>query len=717
MVFDASSERATVATLQRNSRVVDTIVAQLAQLLQARAPREMLSDDEALARARAQLGANPSTYGVWVHYPWRNTFVHLLHPEDFRELRTSRNDHKITREEQAKLGSLKIGIAGLSVGSATALTLAQEGIGGELRLADFDRVELSNLNRVRATVLDLGVEKTVVTSRAIAELDPFLRIILERAGITETTLDRFLDGLDLLVEECDDLAMKIRLREAARARGIPVIMETSDRGMLDIERFDLEPDRPLLHGLIGDLSWESLHGLSTYEKVPTVLQIIGAETLSSRMGASMVDIDTTLTTWPQLASAVALGGALNTEAARRIALGSHTASGRFYADLEEVFARDGRVEIPPPYPKIDHPLDPVVPASSPRGASDISESEVEALVAFACLAPSGGNTQPWQFVWDGRALHVGVHPERGLTLLDHRRLASHLAVGAALEYLDVAARAAGWRLEERHSDDGVSIEFEPTQVSQEALARRLLFATRATDRRKNSSRAISEDTRAALASAAGPSVETVWCEAIEEAADVLAEGDRFRFLHATLHAEMFDEIRWSDEELARRRDGLDLAALQMNPTEVAGLRLLGRRDILEAMEKLDVGQGLGKGTRDSVSASAALLVLRAPGAEPTDYVSAGRATARLWAEAGSRGLGMQPLTALPYLITRLREGGEGFSRAQRERLVQLTARYEALFGRGHDAILFRVFQSDGPPEVRSPRLALHDVFQRRSTAA
>jgi hypothetical protein len=41
----------------------------------------------------------------------------------------------------------------------------------------------------------------------------------------------------------------------------------------------------------------------------------------------------TLSSWPQLASGVALGGALTAEAARRILLGTHCESGRFYVDL------------------------------------------------------------------------------------------------------------------------------------------------------------------------------------------------------------------------------------------------------------------------------------------------------------------------------------------------------------------------------------------------
>ena len=55
----------------------------------------------------------------------------------------------IPRAEQRRLAELRVGVVGLSVGHSTALTLALEGVGGELRLADFDTLALSNLNRLR----------------------------------------------------------------------------------------------------------------------------------------------------------------------------------------------------------------------------------------------------------------------------------------------------------------------------------------------------------------------------------------------------------------------------------------------------------------------------------------------------------------------------------------------------------------------------------------
>ena len=37
-------------------------------------------------------------------------------------------------------------------------------------------------------------------------------------------------------------------------------MDANDRGLLDIERFDREPHRPLLHGLLGDADPRRLPG-------------------------------------------------------------------------------------------------------------------------------------------------------------------------------------------------------------------------------------------------------------------------------------------------------------------------------------------------------------------------------------------------------------------------------------------------------------------------
>ncbi len=178
----------------------------------------------------------------------------VLGREGFRAVRLDhRNRNVVTADEQTRLGALRIGVAGLSAGHVIAHTLAAQGLCGELRLTDFDGLELSNLNRVPATVFDIGLNKAEVAARRIAELDPYLPVEIMEAGLALETVDEFLDGLNIVVEECDSLDMKAIVRERARARGIPVLMATSDRGLVDVERFDLDPQRPIMHGLLGEL--------------------------------------------------------------------------------------------------------------------------------------------------------------------------------------------------------------------------------------------------------------------------------------------------------------------------------------------------------------------------------------------------------------------------------------------------------------------------------
>ena len=94
------------------------------------------------------------------------------------------------------------------MGNAVALSLALEGIGGHLRLADFDHLELTNMNRLRAGCHELGLPKTVLAARQIAEIDPWLQVTLFNEGIRRDNVDEFFSAepaLDVLVEECVDV--------------------------------------------------------------------------------------------------------------------------------------------------------------------------------------------------------------------------------------------------------------------------------------------------------------------------------------------------------------------------------------------------------------------------------------------------------------------------------------------------------------------------------
>jgi len=320
--------------------VHDTLESQVAELIKINNPSEVFS--EGALREEANLffkSVVKENFGLWVYYPWRNTLVRTLNEGDFVKVRTSRNKFKITQEEQDILTTKKIGVIGLSVGQSVALSLAMERSFGELRIADFDTLELSNVNRIRTGIHNLGLKKAWIVAREIAELDPFLNVTVYEEGITEGNMDDFftLGGdLDLLVEECDSLPVKISSRLRAKSLKIPVLMDTSDRGMMDVERFDLEPERPLLHGLLESFGEERyiLDRISQY-KTEIMMAVLDFENLSARAKHSISQIGKTITTWPQTATSVIMGGAACAYFSRNLLLGNPVASGRYYIDLAE----------------------------------------------------------------------------------------------------------------------------------------------------------------------------------------------------------------------------------------------------------------------------------------------------------------------------------------------------------------------------------------------
>lgn len=314
--------------------VIDKIESQLLELLLCRNPDQSNQEIENSLLYKEMLDS-VDTYSNWVYYSWDRVLIRVLKEAEFIEVRTNRNRNKITTAEQNTLSSKTIGIAGLSVGRSVAITLASERICGNIKLADFDEIELSNLNRIKTSLKDLGVNKAVSTAREIAYIDPYIRINCFKNGLTEENIEDFLSvpKLDLFIEECDDLNIKLKSRVKARESRIPVLMEASDRCLVDIERYDLDANLPILHGIVDDEDLKRVGSLKTFpEKLALMSKIVDVNKISEGMKKSLPEIGRSLRTWPQLASDVTYGGGVLAMISRELLLGKHIKSGRYYLD-------------------------------------------------------------------------------------------------------------------------------------------------------------------------------------------------------------------------------------------------------------------------------------------------------------------------------------------------------------------------------------------------
>ncbi len=642
-----------------------------------------------------------------VYYPWRRTLCKIVGPTSFELLRLDRNRHKITSEEQARLRTVKIGVVGLSVGHAIAHLLAMEGLCGELRLADMDQIATTNLNRIPASLLDIGVDKTVTAARRIAEIDPYLTVKIWRGGVTAGNVSEFLDGLDVVIEECDSLDIKVLLREAARARRIPVIMETSDRGLLDVERFDLEPDRELFHGLLAGVDTDAIAGLSMRDKVPYVLQILEPEQVSTRGAASLAEVGRSLTTWPQLGGEVTLGAATTAAAVLRLVRDGTLPSGRVRVDADGLL--DGLTD-QLDTERRDFPPAPELPAPP---------EDALRLVAFAASrAPSGGNVQPWRFTLSEQAFSVFLDPAKSVTM-DVAYRGSYVGIGASLFSARVAAAARGLLgptelFPDARFDGPVGVLRFGHQNDAELAQMFEPMLNRSTNRRKGTPSPIGEELLARLAGEAvleGGGLHVVRDRAgLDSAAELLAESDRMRFLTPEVHREMMRELRWPGRDSLEH--GIDVRTLELDGADLAALGLSRRADVMAQLADWDAGQALGENTRIAVRSSSALAAVTASGSAPIDFVRCGEAVMRVWLAAEMGGLAVHPVSPL-FIYA---HGEDNFHAIVGDRyaarLASLAATFRGLFGLDAQeqlGLVFRLSHSP-PPSLRSMRLPLETVL-------
>lgn len=112
---------------------------------------------------------------------------------------------------QSKFSSAAVAICGLGgLGSNIAVALARAGV-GKLILIDFDRVDLSNLNRQQYFVSQISMYKTEALRANLAEIAPYLEVSVHTVRITESNTAELLKDADIICEAFDRADAKAML--------------------------------------------------------------------------------------------------------------------------------------------------------------------------------------------------------------------------------------------------------------------------------------------------------------------------------------------------------------------------------------------------------------------------------------------------------------------------------------------------------------------------
>lgn len=142
-------------------------------------------------------------------------------------------------EGQEKLLAASVLIVGLGgLGSPVSMYLAAAGV-GHLVLADFDAVDLTNLQRqIVHTTARIGDNKAASAAQTLRAINPDVGITLVEQKLDEHSLPELVAAADLVLDCTDNFAIRFALNAACVAAKVPLVSGAAIRLEGQVAVFD-----------------------------------------------------------------------------------------------------------------------------------------------------------------------------------------------------------------------------------------------------------------------------------------------------------------------------------------------------------------------------------------------------------------------------------------------------------------------------------------------
>lgn len=345
------------------------------------------------------------------------------------------------------------------------------------------------------------------------------------------------------------------------------------------------------------------------------------------------------------------------------------------------------------------------------------------ILSLARWAPSGDNTQPWRFeIMSGDHIAVHGHDTRDWCLYDFDGHASHMAHGALLETLRIAASGYGlnasWVIREGSPDSApvydVHLAAAPGQAPDPLMP---FIETRCVQRRPMKTIPLTSAQRAALVAAPGAGYTVHVFETFAERRRIARLLWDSAYIRLTcpeayeVHKEIIEwGARFSEDRIPEEAVGVD-------PVTARLMRwVLGSWKRVEFFNRYLFGTIAPRIQLDYLPAlrCAAHVLIRPvqPLESVADFVAQGAAMQRLWLTATAQGLLLQPeMTPLIFRWYARRQRAFSASAKLVEASSEMTSMFETIAGASaaDDFGFFCRVGHSGMPQSRSLRLGLEKL--------
>ena len=584
----------------------------------------------------------------------------------------SRNLGWVTDTEQQILRSKRIAIAGLGgVGGSHLLTLTRLGI-GNFTIADLDIFEQENFNRqAGASMRHVGREKIEVLEELALDINPELGLVKFSAGVTTENLDNFLDEVDLYVDSLDFFAVDIRqaVFAACAEKGIPAITAAPLGMGVAFLAF--------LPGLMTFEEYFRLAGQPEDEQLLRFLLGLSPAMLQVKYLVDDTRLDLNAHKGPSTPMACELCAGMAGTHALKILLnrGDVPAAprGLHFDAYRNKMAKTWRPmgnnnPIQRLGLKIARKRLSATLAVTPETHQSRPTTAIDRILDYARWAPSGDNTQPWQFeILSDNFFIIHTRDTRDWCVYDLAGRASQTSVGTLLENIAIAAKNEGFQASFTLQDPVTAIDpiidVQLTAQAQPVETPPLLpyIKTRSVQRRALSTRPLLARHKQALEDAVGPGYQLVWIEGRKEKRQIArllwrAAGIRLTIPEVyEVHKRIIHwDAQFSTDRIPDQALGADALTVKMMRWALQSwsrVKILNRYFAGTLMPRLQL---------DLIPAQrcAAHFIIFSdkPQTQTADYLEGGRATQRFWLTATKLGLQLQPEMTPLIFSTYAREG-------------------------------------------------------------
>lgn len=616
----------------------------------------------------------------------------------------SRNIGLLTEQEQNTLSQARIAIPGMGgVGGVHLMTMVRTGI-GHFHLSDFDVYEPANVNRqFGARVPEFGRSKMEVMKEQALSVNPFLGIKEFPDGISQSNVDDFLEGVDVVLDSLDFFAFDARrlLFTRAREKGIHVI--TAGPLGFSSAMLIFAPDR----GMGFDEYFNIVKGMKSEDQyLAFALGLAPRATQFKYMDTSKVSFKSgkgpSLNIACQLCSAMA-----GTEAVRILLNRGGIRPVPYYFQFDpyaQKYCR-GKLVMGNRNPLqrlksviVKHmlsknatigPDEPEMPISR-NDESGVHPDILEYIVKAGIQAPSGDNVQPWKFSYEKDQICLYLNREADTSFFNVAQMASAISCGAVVENMRLAASKFNFV---------TTIKYFPGETGDNKIAV-LSFARnpsgsedplidfiwkRKTNRKLFKKDPVSQsligELKDSIKDVTGTQVHFITDPIqLKRIAVLVSQADRIRTERQDLHEHFCHMLRFSLEDAMEKKDGFYVKNLEAGLAGEMFLKTTQRWRVMNLANKLGFGKIVAKAAHDGILNSSGVGLVLTSGKRIEDFLNGGQAMERVWLKLAQSGYQFQPMTAITLFFLRKQlEGNVNFSDRHAKLLDTIWREYKTLF--------------------------------------